>query len=177
MIHPFIQRMALRNSVNAAITRGKPIYVEGVDAGRRIALKESMKEWLAVFGVRYCHWEYDSAMYFAELDSLGKVIAEKHADILVPGMISLGISQKCASLYLKYLWLMGDFSKMPLFPPIDGKMMKELGVKKPAGFKQIAASDEMLGILELAEQRAQSEGFRTAVLWEAEWWTDAEEED
>ncbi|MCF7837106.1 MAG: hypothetical protein K9N49_00590 [Candidatus Marinimicrobia bacterium] len=175
MLHPFIENMALRNSVNAALQRGTPVYRRDVDIALRNELKSDLKVWLSALGRRYIHWVYDADSYYGEIERLRDAINKTHSQILNPGMITLGVAQKCVSLYLKYLWLMGQPGKMPLFPPIDGKVMRAVGVDAPVGFKQIETRDQMQEILGRIEARARAEGYRTATLWEADWWDDKDE--
>jgi hypothetical protein len=178
MIHPFVERMVLRNAVNAALQRGSPVYQEAAkDPVQRNNFKEAIKGCLAKLGKRYVCWEYDQEMYLGEIEALRQTVNDRFEHILNPGMISIGVAQKCVGVYLKYRWLIGQPDKMPFFPPVDGMLMKAVGVQNIKGFKQIESRDQLLEIIARINARAQQDGYRSATLWEADWWTDHPEDD
>lgn len=177
MVHPFIDRMALRYAVNAALQRGTPVYRKGASTtSQRLALKETIKVWLALLGQRYVHSEYNPKMYLNEIEELKRVVNAKHSAILNQGMISIGVAQKCIGVYLKYLWLIGDSAKMPHFPPIDGLLMRKVGENNILGFKKIMTSEQLIKIIERVNRYAQEKGYQSATRWEADWWTDKQED-
>ena len=175
-INPFIHQMVLRNSFNAATQRGTPVYAVPTDHPGREEFKNWTKEWLTALGLRYIAWEYTPATFCQEIEDLKREANKHHKAVLAPGMITLGISQKLIALYLKYLWLLGNPEKMPLLPPLDGRVFAAVGLKLPGGFKGIDDMQTLKDAWAKVDAQAAQQGMKSGTIWESRWWTEADEE-
>ncbi|MEI7534477.1 MAG: hypothetical protein WCK57_08915 [Verrucomicrobiae bacterium] len=175
-IHPFIHRMALRNAVNAAFQR-VPIYAVGVKYSQHNQLRETAKQWLALLGCRYFAWEYDCVKYCSEITSLRKYLISKNGAILRSGQPTIGVCQKLISLYLKYLWLYGDSAKKPVFPPLDRQILQKTNAPGKKSFPQIIDINEYQDICNHIDAYAKNKGYGSGVVWEADNWTDKQDDD
>ena len=167
--------MALRNAVNAALQHVL-IYADGVNPDQRKEFREFMKKWLTQLGFRYFAWEYDAARYCDEITSLQNELTNRFRAILNGGTITVGVCQKPISLYLKYLWLLDDSGKKPIFPPLDRGVLKETKAPGPQGFPQITTIEEYRTICDHIDDHAKKQGFGSGAVWEAEAWSDEQDE-
>lgn len=169
--------MALRNTFNAAVQRGSTVYSVSQLDPRRDQFKQHIKDWLREFGTRYVAWEYTPQMYMNEIRDLKSSVNGAYAAILQPGMITLGISQKLVSLSLKYLWLLGNPDKKPLFPPLDGEVFAEIGINVKGGFKKLDDPTAIDDLWRQTDSHASKRGKRSGTIWEAEWWSGNKQDD
>lgn len=176
VIDPFIHQMVLRNVFNAATQRGKSVYAVPMDDPRRGEFRNWIKEWLTGLGLRYIAWEYTPLTFCQEIENLKREANKHHSAVLVPGMITLGVSQKLIALYLKYLWLLGNAEKMPLSPPLDSRVFAAVGLKIAGGFKGIDDMQVLQDAWAKVDAYAAKQGMRSGTIWESRWWTDSDDE-
>lgn len=177
IIDPFIQQMALRNTFNAATQRGTSVYAVPANDPRRASFRAWVKARLTDLGTRYIAWEYTQDLYGREIEDLKREANVIHGAILAPVMITLGVSQKLISLYLKYLWLLGSAEKMPLHPPLDNRVFQAVGLNIPGGFKGIDDMQVLKDAWAKVDDHAVRQGMRTGTIWESRWWTESDDED
>ncbi|HEX3626861.1 MAG TPA: hypothetical protein VH280_15730 [Verrucomicrobiae bacterium] len=168
--------MALRNAVNAALQR-VPIYADGVTSDQRRQFREFVKQWLARLGFRYFAWEYDATRYCDEIITLQQELTRQFQATLRAGTITVGVCQKPISLYLKYLWLYNDSGKKPFFPPLDRGVLQETNAPGTRSFPQIATIKDYRTICDHIDVYAKSRGFGSGAVWEAEFWTDEQDDE
>ena len=128
--------MVLRNSTNAAIQRANVYSAAALQAGKN-AFREDLKAWLKHLGSRYLTWEYDGKKYCDEIASLKTYLNARHGAILNGGKVKIGVCQKAITLYLKYLWLLGDDSKKPIYATLDRGIMNLAGVTNPPNWTEL----------------------------------------
>ncbi|MBI5729968.1 MAG: hypothetical protein HY963_02420 [Ignavibacteriales bacterium] len=168
-MHKFIKRMILRNAVNASLQYINT-YIPQATANQRLAYRETLKEWLEQLALRYYACEYDANKYCNEIISLKEHLLANHGQILTS--LTLGICQKPITLWLKYLWLIGDASKKPLFATIDRDIMNLAHIPNPPNWSEIDTIEEYLRIVSFIDNYAIVNGFGSGSVWEAENWSD-----
>lgn len=168
-MHKFIKRMILRNSVNASLQHINTYVPEATEIQRQ-AYRETLKEWLEKLSLRYYVWEYDSNKYCNEIISLKDYLLTNHGHILTN--LTIGICQKPITLWLKYLWLIGDPSKKPLFATIDSNIIQLVNIPDAPNWTEIDTIEEYLRIVSFIDNYALENGFGNGSVWEAENWTD-----
>lgn len=173
-MHKFIERMALRNAVNASLQRIR-IYRPNATGADKRAYRETLKTWLKQLALRYYAWEYDSAKYCAEIDALKTHLNAKHGEILA--RMTIGICQKSLTVWLKYLWLNGDCSKKPIFATLDRGIMQMAKVPDPPNWPDIDTLNEYNRIVGHIDGFARTRGFGCGAVWEAETWSDDSEDE
>lgn len=175
-MHKFIERMILRNSVNAALQRAN-IYGCGTDVQLKREFKEKAKVWLVAFGNRYSWEKASEENWCNEVQSLANTLTEEFGNYLTGKRLRIGISQKMISLYLKYLWLLGEDDKKPLFAVLDRTIMKEARVKDPPNWTELDNIDDYKSISHQINEFAESENYPDGAKWEAEEWNDEVDDD
>lgn len=173
-MHKFIERMALRNAVNASLQR-IAIYGPTATPANKRAYRETLKTWLKQLALRYYTWEYDGAKYCAEIVALKTHLNATHGPILAK--MTIGICQKPITLWLKYLWLNGDCSKKPIFATLDRGIMQTANVQNPPNWPDIDTLDEYKRIVDHIDSLASTKGFGCGAVWEAETWSDESEDE
>lgn len=171
-MHRFIERMALRNAVNASLQR-ITIYNPGVTPVQKRVYRESLKAWLKQLALRYYAWEYDGTRYCAEIVALKDHLNAMHGTILA--RMTIGICQKPITLWMKYLWLNGDCSKKPMFATLDRGIMQVANVPNPPNWHDIDTLDEYNRIVGHIDSFARTNGYGCGAVWEAETWSDESE--
>jgi len=174
-IHPFIHGMFLRNSINAALARN-PVYADGADLAMKQNFKSACKQRLTELGIRYYAWEWDLPRYCQEIVSFSDAISRASAVVLRDQRLKIGTSQKMISLYLKYLWLDGDPSKKPIGAVLDRGILVESGYQNPPAWTQLDDVEIYSNIQLCISRKAESEGYGSGAVWEAEKWGVEEDE-
>ncbi|HOD47579.1 MAG TPA: hypothetical protein PKK58_09405 [Opitutaceae bacterium] len=175
-MHAFINRMALRNSVNAALQRAG-VYANGVDSRLKREFKERAKAWLVDFAAEYDRTTISEDAWCEAIGCLSQALATDFGPYLRDGRVKVGVSQKMISLYLKYCWLLGEAKMKPLFAVVDRGVMQTAGVENPPNWTQLDDREEYLRIVRALDAFAKSEGHIDGASWEAEEWSDADEEE
>ncbi len=173
-MHDFIHRMVLRNSTNAAIQRAN-VYSTTASQTEKNAFRKDLKRWLKQLGLRYFSLEYDGKKYCDEIASLKTHLNNRHSTFLNGGNVKIGARQKAITLYLKYLWLLGDNSKKPIYATLDRGIMNLAGVKNPPNWTKINDIQEYERVGKEIDSFAQNQGWESGSVWEAETWTDEED--
>jgi hypothetical protein len=184
--HKFIERMILRNSVNAALQRAN-IYDGGADSKLKREFKKEAKKWLVDFGKDY-HWEEASEKskknWCNNVQSLADSLTRKFGKYLIGEQLKIGVAQKMISLYLKYLWLLGNKNKKPLFAVLDRGIMKAARVKDAPNWTSLNKIEEYERIVLAIDKFATSKtskntknNYSDGAEWEAEKWDDEIDED
>jgi hypothetical protein len=168
-LHPFIHSMFLRNSINAAVARN-PIYSNNATQVQKRNFRESCKQRLVELGVRYYVWEWNLESYTNEITSFSNSISHSHGQLLTIGRLNIGTSQKMVSLYLKYLWLDGDPSKKPIGAVLDRGIIVESGYPNPPDWTKLDDINVYRDIQLAISEKASSQGYGSAAVWEAEKW-------
>ncbi|MEY4939061.1 MAG: hypothetical protein RIQ93_796, partial [Verrucomicrobiota bacterium] len=166
-MHPFIDRMALRNSVNAALQRAG-VYANSVDSRLKREFKERAKAWLVAFVDDYDRATISEDAWCSAIDSLSRALSKEFCPYLRDERVKLGVSQKMISLYLKYRWLLGEVKKKPLFAVLDRGVMQTAGVVNAPNWTQLDERDEYLRIVRALDVFAKSRGHIDGACWEAE---------
>lgn len=173
-MHDFIHRMVLRNSTNAAIQRAN-VYSSTTSQIGKNAFREDLKRWLTQLGLRYFAWEYNGKKYCDEITSLKTHLNTRHSFLLNGGNVKIGVCQKAITLYLKYLWLLGDNSKKPIYATLDRGIMNLAGVTNPPNWTELDDIQEYERVVREIDNFAQNQGWESGSVWEAETWTDEED--
>ncbi len=173
-MHDFIHRMVLRNATNAAIRRAK-VYSASASQTEKNVFREDLKRWLKQLGLRYIASEYDGGKYCDEIVSLKTHLTCRHSRLLNGGNVKIGVCQKAITLYLKYLWLLGDNSRKPVFATLDRGIINLAEVAKPPNWTELDDIKEYKRVVKEIDQFAQNHGWESGSVWEAETWTDEED--
>jgi hypothetical protein len=168
-MHEFIERMALRNAVNASLQR-IAIYNVSATSVQKSGYRQSLKDWLKQLALRYYAWEYDGARYCDEIVALKSHLNAMHGPILAK--MTIGICQKPITLWLKYLWLNGDCSKKPVFATLDRGIMQAANVPNRPNWPDIDTLDDYQRIVRHIDDFASAKGYGCGAVWEAETWSD-----
>jgi len=168
--------MILRNSVNAALQRAH-VYKGSANAKIRENIRKRAKEWLADFGNRYSWKKTNEENWSKEVESLADMLTREYGEYLTGKRLRIGVSQKMISLYLKYLWLLGNKEKKPLFAVLDRGIMKAAHIMNPPNWTELDCINEykrvVCKICEFAQsQTSEMTGklFSDGVELEAEKW-------
>ncbi|MEK6699945.1 MAG: hypothetical protein AABZ10_13000 [Nitrospirota bacterium] len=119
--------------------------------------------------------EYDGKKYCDEVASLKTHLNNKHSTVLSGGNVKIGVCQKAITLYLKYLWLLGDNSKKPIYATLDRGIMHLAGVSNPPNWTALDDIQEYERVEKEIDKFAKSQGWESGSAWEAETWTDEED--
>jgi hypothetical protein len=182
-MHKFIKRMILRNSVNAALQRAN-IYDGGADVELKREFKKKAKDWLVDFGERYSRKKATEENWIKEVESLADMLTRKYGEYLNDNRLKIGVAQKMISLYLKYLWLLEDKDKKPLFAVLDRGIMKKAHIKNPPNWTKLNCITEYKRVVldiecfvKSQKPKKTGEKFTDGAEWEAEKWDDEIDED
>jgi hypothetical protein len=175
-MHQFIKRMILRNSVNAALQRAS-VYDGSADVQLKREFKEKAKQWLVTFGDCYSRKKASKKNWCNKVQSLANTLTGEFGNYLTGKRLTIGVSQKMISLYLKYLWLCGEDDKKPLFAVLDRKIMKVAGVKNPPNWTKLDDIKKYKCIVSTIDTFAKSKNYSDGAEWEAEKWNDEVDED
>lgn len=176
-MHKFIECMILRNSVNAALQRAH-VYEGNPNAKKKEAIREMAKKWLINFGEDY-QWreitEESKTSWCIAVQTLANTLSKKFGGNLKGKRLRIGVAQKMISLYLKYLWLLGNKDKKPLFAVLDRGTMKRAHIK--CNWTELDCIDKYKCIISYIEKFAKSQKskktgkiFSDGSEWEAENW-------
>lgn len=168
-MHHFIQKIYLRNSLNAALGRGA-VYAPNANKLAQETFKEDCKRWLIGIGVRYTAWEWDLDQYCNEIEALCATISRHHGPVLRNGRLRVGTGQKMISLYLKLLWLSGDVSKKPIGAVLDRPILQASGYPNPPDWTKLDDLVIYKNIQNKIQNKAEQEGYGSAAVWESEKW-------
>lgn len=170
-VHHFIQAIYLRNSINAAINRGR-VYAPNVLPPAKSAFRYDCKRYLSDFGISYDVENWDLKRYCQEILSFCRAITQDHSAALTNGILRVGTAQKMISLYLKYLWLSGESAKMPICAVLDRPILTASGYLNPPNWTELNDIKVYECIQQFIDKKASSEGFGSPAAWEAEKWGD-----
>jgi hypothetical protein len=174
-LHPFINNIFLRNSINAALLHNQ-VYRKGATAVEKKNFKDACKERLNNLGIRYYAWEWDGKRYCDEISNFSVEMSRQFEKCLCEGRLRIGTSQKMISLYLKYLWLDGDSSKKPIFAVVDRQVLRLLGGSTVQSWTRIVDIDRYIDIQKRIDKKAREGGYGDGSTWESEIWGDDEEQ-
>ena len=169
-MHEFIHSMVLRNSVNAALQRSK-VYTDAPSLVRK-DFQNAAKTWLRSFGERYDYSATSPEKWCFEIEELSHNLSGSFRKHLRGQSVKSGVNQKMISLWLKYLWLLGDCSKKPLFSVLDRRILAAAGVSNPPSWTTIESPSEYLRVVQAVDDFARSKGYSDGPSWEIEYWSD-----
>ncbi len=120
--------LAARNSIKAALQRNA-IYSKKATKNCREKIRESWKKKLHKIGKEFYKKEINIEEYESKVKNLKKEMNGDFGDLLYNESIydkgfRISHSQKSISLYLKYLWCMGEVGK-PSVCPVDRTILKK----------------------------------------------------
>jgi hypothetical protein len=182
-MHEFIQEMILRNSVNAALQTRGGLGVFSKSANNQIKrdFKIKAKEWLVQFGNSYIRAKISKITWCNKIQFLANLLTNEFKNDLIGKHLRIGISQKMISLYLKYLWLLGNEDKKPLFAVLDQKILNLARIKN--NWTELDSIEEYARIILKIDKFAKSQKSKTGenyfdgAEWEADKWKDKADKD
>jgi hypothetical protein len=135
------------------------------------AFKTYAKKWLTDFGTVYRRDATDMVSWCRYVQDLSAELDREFGGALNGGHVKLGITQKMISLYLKYLWLLGDSDKKPAFAVVDRGIMEEAGVVNPPNWTELDDIEEYRRIVRHIDAFAVERGKVDGAEWEAAFWS------
>lgn len=182
-MHPFIESMAMRNSVKAALAQGKSakVYADDGQKEKRSAFRKDFKAAIRHTVANYSHEIMKEPDWCNLLISIRDPLQVVHAEVLRNGILTIGVVQKAFSLYLKYTWLVGDSTKKPYYPPLDSRVISETRKfqhkeDKYASFKKLNDICVYCRIMQAVTKHAKNKDFGSATDWELGFWVDDDSE-
>jgi hypothetical protein len=165
-MHKFIHRMVLRSAVNAALQRAN-VYGKDADNLLKKDFKEGARSWLEQFGYRYHRKSASCQNWCSDINQLAQLLTKK----LNGKRVSFGVAQKMVSLYLKYLWLLGNEDKKPLFAVLDRGIIKKAKVPNPPNWTSLDLK-EYKRVAACVDDFAQEKHGCDGAEWESKVWVD-----
>lgn len=120
---------ALGNCVSAAFKRNK-LYKEDINQHRRENLRNDLKRELLSITKQYREEAISASEHEANIQELSNRLTRQHSEILNKNRFNIGTSQKALNLFLKFLWCLGELPAEPIHCPLDGIVLKKVGIYK-----------------------------------------------
>ncbi|MDP2575362.1 hypothetical protein Q8W40_24415 [Vibrio penaeicida] len=163
----FVLKIALSNTQSAAFQRGY-VYSSNVSDSDKSKFSKYFRSRLRSLESTYSS-QPNEMEHIEIIESFREDISNKYAHLLQGNKLRFGTAQKAVNLYVKFLWTLGYIEEQPPHCPIDGIVLKSLGLKDK--WTELDCRQRYKQIIESVRQEA-SKNKMTIAEWEIMLWND-----
>ncbi len=161
----FVLKIALSNTQSAAFQRGY-VYSSNVSALDKSKFSKYFRSRLKSLESAYFN-QPNEIEHIEIIESFREDISKEYGHLLLDNKLRFGTAQKAVNLYVKFLWTLGYIEEQPPHCPIDGIVLKSVGLKDK--WTELDCRQRYKQIIELVRQEA-SEKELTIAEWEIMLW-------